>query len=138
MAIAPVSVSAGEIFQRTRDNLIAVHSGALLAPYAELYVFGSSEVNTERIKQKLVLGANVMHFIPNAQVVYRQAFFLALDGQLPQAEQLLEQAIWSYPGNVNAHALLMDLAAKDPAHFSALLEFAAQKEQEHARAIHQS
>lgn len=137
LAIVPASANAAETLQRTRDDLIAVHGGALLAPYAELYIFGSSEVNTDRIKQKLVLGANVMRFIPNAQVVYRQAFFLAQDGQLQPAKQLLEQAIWSYPGNGDAHRLLISLAEKDPAHFSALLEFAAQKEQEHARAIHQ-
>jgi O-antigen ligase len=137
LAIVATSANATEAFQRTRDGLIAVHGGALLSPYAELYIFGGSEVNADRIKQKLVLGANVMHFIPTAPVVYRQAFFLAQDGQLKQAEQLMEQAIWSYPGNGDAHALLMDLAEKDPAHFSALLEFAAKKEQEHARAIHQ-
>lgn len=70
-------------------------------------------------------------------MVYQHAFLLAQDGQLAQAKQILEQAIWSYPGNGNAHMLLMSLAVKDPAHFSALLEFANQKEQEHARAVRQ-
>jgi hypothetical protein len=56
---------------------------------------------------------------------------------LAEAKQLFEQAIWSYPGDSVADQLLMSLAEKDPAHFSALLEFAAQKEQEHARAVHQ-
>jgi O-antigen ligase len=138
LAIVPASANVAEAWQHTREGLMAVHEGVLLAPYAELYIFGRSDVNTDRLKQKLLLGANVIRYIPTAQVVYRQAFFLAQDGQLQQAEQLMEQAIWSYPNNGNAHALLMDLAAKDPAHFSALLEFAAQKEQEHARAIHQS
>jgi O-antigen ligase len=138
LAIVPVSANVAEAWQRNREGLMAVHEGFLLAPYAELYIFGSSDVNTDRLKQKLLLGVNVIRYIPTAQVVYRQAFFLAQDGQLQQAEQLMEQAIWSYPGNSNAHALLMDLAAKDPAHFSALLEFAAQIEQEHARAIHHS
>jgi hypothetical protein len=49
----------------------------------------------------------------------------------------MEQAIWSYPGNIEAHQLLVSLAENDPAHFSALLEFAAQKEQEHTRAVRQ-
>jgi len=74
---------------------------------------------------------NAMHFSPIAPVVYRQAFFLA------QAKQLSEQAIWPYPGNGNAHQLPVSLAEKDPPRFSALLEFAAQKEQEHARAVRQ-
>jgi O-antigen ligase len=137
LAILSASANVAEVFQRTREGLIAVHGGALLAPYAELYIFLDSEVNADLIKQKLALGANAMRFIPTAQVVYRQAFFMAQDGQLAEAKQLIEQAIWSYPGNGDAHQLLVSLAEKDPAHFSALLEFAVQKEQEHARAIHQ-
>jgi hypothetical protein len=137
LAIRPVSGNVAEAFQRTRDGLVAVHGGSLLSPYAELYILLDTEVNADSIKQKLALGSNVMHFAPIAPVVYRQAFFLAQDGQLAQAKQLLEQAIWSYPGNGNAHQLLVSLAEKDPAHFSALLEFAAQKEQEHARAVRQ-
>ncbi len=137
LAIRPVSGNVAEAFQRTREGLVAVHGGSLLSPYAELYILLDTEVNADLIKQKLALGSNVMRFSPIAPVVYRQAFFLAQDGQLAQAKQLLEQAIWSYPGNGNAHQLLVSLAEKDPAHFSALLEFAAQKEQEHARAVRQ-
>jgi hypothetical protein len=137
LAIFSASANIAEAVQRTREGLIAVHGGALLSPYAELYIFLDSEVNTDHIKQKLALGANVMHFIPIATVIYRQAFLMAQDGQLAGAKQLMEQAIWSYPGNGDAHQLLVNLAEKDPAHFSALLEFAVQKEQEHARAIHQ-
>jgi O-antigen ligase len=137
LAIHPVSGNVAEASKHISDGLIAVHGGTLLSPYAELYILSYTEVNADHIKQKLAMGSNVMHFAPIAQVVYRQAFFLAQDGQLAQAKQLLEQAIWSYPGNVNAHQLLVSLAEKDPAHFSALLEFAAQKEQEHARAVRQ-
>jgi O-antigen ligase len=120
-----------------RDGLIAVHGMLLLSPYAELNIFSYTEVNTDHIKQKIALGTNVMRFAPVARVVYRQAFFLAQDGRLAEAKQLLEQAIWSYPGNGDAHQLLVNLAEKDPAHFLALLEFAAQIEQEHARAVRQ-
>ena len=137
LAINPVSDNVAEALQHIREGLIAVHGGSLLSPYAELYILSYTEVNADHIKQKLALGSNVMHFAPIAPVVYRQAFFLAQDGQLAQAKQLLEQAIWSYPGNGDAHQLLVSLAEKDPAHFSALLEFAAQKEQEHARAVRQ-
>jgi O-antigen ligase len=137
LALRSVSGNAAEAYPRIRDGLIAVHGGSLLSPYAEMYILSYTEVNGDRIEQKLALGSNVMHFAPIAPVVYRQAFFLAQDGQLDRAKQLLEQAIWSYPGNIDAHRLLVSLAEKDPAHFSALLEFAAQKEQERARAVHQ-
>jgi O-antigen ligase len=135
LAIRPVSGNIAEASQQIRKGLLAVHNVLLLAPYAEMYILLDAEMNADFIKQKLAVGSNVMRFIPVAPVVYRQVFFLAQDGQLVQAEQLMEQAIWSFPGNGNAHQQLLSLAEKDPAHFSALLEFAAQKEQEHARAI---
>ncbi len=137
LALRSVSGGVAEVYPRIREGLIAVHRGSLLSPYAEFYLFLDSEVNADHIKQKLALGSNVMRFVPTGQVVYRQAFLLAQDGQLAEAKQLMEQAIWSYPGNGDAHIQLMSLAEKDPAHFSALLEFAAQKEQEHARAVRQ-
>jgi O-antigen ligase len=135
LALRSDSANAAETFPLIRNGLVAVEGKQLLSPYAELYIFSYTEVNADHIKQKLALGSSLMHFVPIATVVYRQAFFLAQDGQLAQAKLLLEQAIWSYPGNVDAHQLLVGLAEKDPAHFSALLEFAAQKEQEHARAV---
>jgi O-antigen ligase len=128
---------ATEANRRIRENLLAVQGGSLLSPYAEMMILSLAEVNADHIKQKIALGNNVMHFDPIAAAVYRQAYFLAQDGQLGAARQLLDQAIWSYPGNSEAHKLLLDLAEKDPAHFSALLEFANQKEQERARAVHQ-
>ena len=130
--------SSNDAYQRTREGLLAVqHSGLLLSPYAEGFILAYADVNADHIKQKIALGSNVMHFAPAVQVVYRQAFFLAQDGQLDQAKRLLEQAIWSYPDNSDAHQLLQTLVEKDPVHFSALLEFALQKEQEHARAVRQ-
>ena len=135
LALRSVSSNAAVTDPLVRAGLIAAHDLPLLSPYVEMYMLSYAEVNADHIKQKLALGANVMHFVPIATVVYRQAYFLAQAGQLAQAEQLLEQAIWSYPGNVEAHLMLMGLAEKDPAHFSALLKFAVQKEKEHARAV---
>ncbi len=123
--------------QRIRDGLLAVYQGSLLAPYAELFISSVTEVNADHLKEKLALNSKVMRFIPMAPVVYRQAYFLAQNGQLEQAKVVIERAIWSYPGNQRAHNQLVDLADKDPAHFSALLEFAVQKEQERVRAIRQ-
>lgn len=135
MAIRPSSDNA---YQRIRDGLLAIQrGGSLLSPYAETIFLAYADVNADHIKQKIALGSNVIRFMPTAQAVYRQAYFLAQDGQLDQAKQLLEQAIWSYPDNSDARKLLLNFVEKDPAHFSALLEFALQKEQEHARAVHQ-
>ncbi|MEO6975068.1 MAG: Wzy polymerase domain-containing protein [Gallionella sp.] len=136
LALRSASSSIASTFPLIRSGLIAAHDQPLLSPYAEMYMLAYTEVNSDHIKQKIALGDNVMRFLPIAPVVYRQTLFLAQGGQLAQAEQLMEQAIWSYPGNVYADKLLESLAEKDPAHFSALLKFAVEKEKEHARAVH--
>ena len=121
-----------------REKLVAIHGGSLLSPYAELFMSSLVEVNEDHIKEKLALNTRVMHFVPIGAVVYRQALLLAQAGQQEQAKIILEQAIWSYPNSYGKpRQQLTDLAEKDPAHFSALLEFALQKEQEYRRAVHQ-
>jgi O-antigen ligase len=136
LAIRPASGHAAEALQRTRDGLVEVHAGTLLTPYAELFMSSLIEVNDENIREKLEMNTRVTHFVPTGAVVYRQALLLAQAGQQEQARTILEQAIWSYPQDADAHRQLAGLAEKDPAHFSALLEFALQKEQERARAVH--
>ena len=121
-----------------REKLVALHGGSLLSPYAELFMSSLVEVNEDHLKEKLALNTRVMHFVPIGVVVYRQALLLAQAGQQEQAKIILEQAIWSYPNSYGKpRQQLTDLAEKDPAHFSALLEFALQKEQEYRRAVHQ-
>jgi O-antigen ligase len=134
--VIAIPVSSDNAESHIREGLRETqHGGTLLSPYVDLYIFSKTEVNASHIKQKIALGSNVMHFLPIASVVYRQAYFLAQDGQLDQSKRLLEQAIWSYPENGDAHQLLQNLARKDPVHFSGLLEFYLQKEQERARAV---
>ncbi len=137
LAITKQSDVTADDQRRIRDGLLAVYQGSLLAPYAELFISSVTEVNADHLKEKLALNGRVMRFIPIAPVVYRQAYFLARNGQLEQAKVVIERAIWSYPDNRRARKQLLDLADKDPEHFSALLEFAVQKEQERVRAIHQ-
>ena len=135
LAIRPASAADHSAFARVRDGLVAVHEGSLLSPYAELSMSSFTEVNADHLKEKITLNTNVVRFMPVDKVVYRQAFFLAQNGQLEDAKRILEQSIWSYPGDNGAQQQLVKLANEDPAHFSALLEFAFQKEQEHARAV---
>lgn len=120
-----------------RNTLISLHRVPLLSPYAELFMSDRIEVDEQYIKEKLTLNTQVMRFVPIGSVTYRQALLLAQDGQQLQAQIILNQAIWSYPGDFPRHRQkLIAMAVKDPAHFSALLEFALQKEQENASAIH--
>ncbi|MDO8464461.1 MAG: Wzy polymerase domain-containing protein [Gallionella sp.] len=138
LAIRPVSgvINLDEAFQRTRESLVAVHGRSLMSPYAEIFMGALTDINTDHLGVKLELNDRIMRFVPTQPVVYRQAFFLAQNGQIEQAKQLLEQAIWSYPIHADEYNQLAKLAEKDPAHFAALLEFATQKEQEHRRAVH--
>lgn len=136
LAIRPASATAAAEVQQIRSGLVAVRRGMLLSPYAELFMSSYHEVNKDHLKQKLATNERVMRFMPVASVVYRQALLLAQNGQQAQAQRVWEQAIWSYPGNEEKREQLVKLAEKDPEHFSALLEFALQKEQEYLRAVH--
>lgn len=146
LAIRPAaSTSSGQAsaadsgaFERTRDGLVAVHEGSLLSPYAELFMSSLIEIKEERLKEKLELNSRAIRFVPTGAVAYRQAMLLAQAGQHAQAQAIMEQAIWSYPGSfAEARQQMTELAEKDPARFSALLEFALRKEQEYRRAVRQ-
>lgn len=135
LAIKPVPNAAATSSQM-RDALISLHGVPLLSPYAELFMSDRMAIDEQNVKEKLALNTRVMHFVPIALVVYRQALLLAQDGQMEQAKTIWGQAIWSYPNDLpRQQQKLIALTAKDPAHFYALLEFALQKEQERVSAI---
>jgi len=138
LAIRPASAADRSVFERIRDGLVEVHGGSLLSPYAELFMSSLIEVKEEHLKEKLELNTRVMRFAPIGAAAYRQALLLAQAGRQEQAKAALEQAVWSYPEDfAGARRQIAELAEKDSAHFSALLEFALQKEQEYRRAVRQ-
>lgn len=132
MPVGPTAESAQLYWQ----NLVAIRDrSGLLLPLVDMYIGNTMSVDEQNLKQKLAFNSNVLHYIPSAEAAYRQAYMLAKAGEQTEAKKVLTQAIWSYPGNLNALNLLTRLAENDPAHFSALLEFAVQKEQERDRAV---
>lgn len=131
-----VSGKAGTTSPLAQGQLADVQRMPLLSSYAELSQSALIEVNAQGLKDKLALNSRVLRFTPIVSVAYRQALLLAQSGQQQQAQLAWEQAIWSYPTGINERKQLEHLAEKDPAHFAALLEFALQKEQEYARAVH--
>jgi hypothetical protein len=136
LAIQPLKSGDVTYSSRLRDSLVAVNDYALLRPYAGLYMSSMIEVNADHLAQKLILNEQAMRFVPIGSVVYRQVWLLALAERLPEAKIQLERSIWSYPGEfVAAQAELKRLAMKDPTHFSTLLEFATQKNEEYQRAV---
>ncbi|NOT81667.1 MAG: hypothetical protein HOP01_02925 [Gallionella sp.] len=134
LAVNPAS-DVGSTSSAT-DTLTGLHRVPLLSPYAELFMSQRMAIDTQYLQEKLALNTRVMRFVPIGLVVYRQALLLAQDGQIEQAKTIWNQATWSYPSDLSVQQKnLTTLAAKDPAHFSALLEFALQKEQESVSAI---
>lgn len=107
-----------------------------LSAYAELYLNPMYRVDEQYLNFKHPLNQRVLHAFPIGQTAYREVVFLAIAGRMQEAEVLLEQAIWSYPGEfAAAREQLEVLARKDPARYAALLKFALQKFEEHQRAV---
>lgn len=137
LAIRFISGATVESHHATARGFLMLQRGSLLSPMAEMYLSTLHEISDDQyLKAKLVMNTNVMRYVAMPAVVYRQAFFLAMDHQLEAAKKVMEQAIYSYPGDTMAHQQLLYLAKTDPARFAALLEFATQKEQEYASAVH--
>lgn len=136
LALRPLSGSDATYTPRLRDSLVGVYDYALLRPYAELFMSGMIEVSADHLAEKFALNERAMRFVPIAPVVYRHAWLLALSDKPDEAKIQLQRAIWSYPLEFRgAQAELHRLALKDPAHFSALLEFATLKYEEYQRAV---
>jgi O-antigen ligase len=121
--------------QRKRDELMAVHEYPMLRSYAELFFANMMEPGADHLKEKYELNERALHFIPTATVAYHQAWLLALSDRPAEARAQLERAIWAYPADhATARTELNELVRKEPARFSALLEFATQKYEEYRRA----
>ena len=136
LALRTSTMNDIESAQRFQESLHKLRGMPLLSPFAELYLSAFINVTGDGLRENLALNTRVAHTFPIEGVSYRQAMLLAQDGQLKQAEQEWEQAIWSYPFALDQRNRLEALAEKDPEHFSALLEFDLQKDQEHARAVY--
>ncbi len=135
-ALAPPAVPAKESpAQQSHNELLAAREYPLLNSYSELFIVNTFEVSADHLQEKLDLNERALHFIPIAPVAYHQAWLLALAGRPDDAKVQLERAIWAYPGDwERGRAELVELARKDPARFSALLEFATAKYEEYRRA----
>lgn len=135
MTLRGMAVKDRSLIPRVQEELMAVHKSVLLSSYADMYIANSMELSADHLDQKLELNEQVLHFIPMAPVVYHHAWLLAMSDKPEEAKKQLELAIWAYSGDhANALIELNNLARKDPARFSPLLEFATQKIEEYRRA----
>jgi len=135
LALRGKAVTERSYTQRAHEELVAVHEYTLLSSYSELFIATMMEPNADHLREKLDLNERALHFIPIGPVVYHEAWLLALSDRIDEAKAQLERAIWGYPRDYGrAWSELVELARKDPAHFSALLEFATQEYEEYQRA----
>ena len=135
LALRGTVVRDRSLIPRVQNELLAVNKSPLLSSYGKMFIANTMEISADNLKDKLALNESVQHFIPTAPVVYHQAFLLALSDEPEEARTQLERAIWAYPMDYPAlRRELEDLARKDPARFSPLLEFATQKIEEYRSA----
>jgi O-antigen ligase len=135
LVLRGMTVADRNLIPRVQEELIAVLNTSLLSSYAEMFIANTMELSPDNLDKKLALNERALSFIPIAPVVYHQVWLLALADRQTEAKALLEQAIWCYPAEYGSSKLeLDDLARKDPARFSPLLEFATQKYEEYRRA----
>ena len=117
-------------------NLLGLQKQALLQSYVEVAISSMIELRPDNWANVRELNENVMHFVPISSVVYREVLVLAMSGEQDAAQQQLERAIWAFPeGFAGTLDQINTFARKDPAHFSALLEFAPRKYAEYEQAI---
>jgi hypothetical protein len=120
----PEGVSRAEFAGR----LMEVHKQFLVQPYVEAMLSNMSEGQAGRLEAVRNVNESVMHFMPIASFVYREVYLLALSGEQDEAKLQLERAIWAYPGACPEFIeKLGGSAQRDPARFSALVEFAQNK-----------
>ncbi|HVY06690.1 MAG TPA: Wzy polymerase domain-containing protein [Burkholderiales bacterium] len=90
--------SAGTDGRSTTEILLGLQQHSLFTPYVELALSRTIALNREQIEDKLVVNEAVMHFAPSADVVYRHAALLALDGQAGAAHRQWDLAQANYRG----------------------------------------
>jgi hypothetical protein len=118
-----------------QEGLLKVNNSPLLGSYGQLYIASTMEISAENLQLKLQLNQSALQFIPISPLVYHQPLLLTLSDRAEEARVQMEKAIWAYPADFQtARRELEDLASKDPARFSPLLEFATQKYEEYRRA----
>ena len=89
-----------------------VRQESLLAPYSDFAYALSIAPNRELIADKIALNAQVMHFAPTQELVYRHALLLGVQGDSAAAQAMLKRALIVYPAGANN--FLQTWAAMDP------------------------
>jgi hypothetical protein len=108
----------------TTDVLLELQRNSLFTPFVELVLSRLIALNRERLADKVAVNDAVMHFAPAADVVYRQAILLALDGQKDAAHLQWDQAVANYPGDRAGVIELLEGISSSDAMAAELLNYA--------------
>jgi O-antigen ligase len=89
--------ATAEVNKRATETLLEVHRASLLAPWVELGLARSIQIDRERLPEKLAVNGRAMRAFPIEDVVYRQAMLLALAGQEGPARAQWDRAVATFP-----------------------------------------
>lgn len=82
--------------------LLDLQRTSLFAPYIELAIARRMALNQDHLKDKLVLNGRAMRFQPSSDAVYRQAYLLAMSGDLAGMRSQWDLAVANYPADRDA------------------------------------
>jgi hypothetical protein len=83
--------------KRAKETLLEIHRTSLLAPWVELGLARSIEIDRVHLADKLAVNGRAMRAFPIEDVTYRQAMLLGLAGFQEQARQQWDRAVITFP-----------------------------------------
>jgi O-antigen ligase len=109
--------------------LLDLQRTSLFAPYIEFAITQRMLLNRDHLQDKLVLNSRAMRFQPSSDAVYRQAYLLAMSGDIAGMQAQWDLAVANYPAD-RAAALGMagQLEKNGESTMTPLLEYARRQE----------
>jgi O-antigen ligase len=120
-----------DVNKRAKETLLEIHRTSLLAPWVELGLARSIEIDRVHLADKLAVNGRAMRAFPIEDVTYRQAMLLALAGLDEAARQQWDRAVITFP-DVRMEAVLVLRRRVDDglSELKPLLEYAEQETKE--------
>lgn len=109
--------------------LLDLQRTSLFAPYIEFAIAQRMLLNRDHLQDKLVLNGRAMRFQPSADAVYRQAYLLAMSGDVAGMRSQWDLAAANYPRDrAGALAMAEQLEKNGESTMAPLLEYARRQE----------
>jgi O-antigen ligase len=109
--------------------LLDLQRTSLFAPYIEFAIAQRMLLNRDHLQDKLVLNGRAMRFQPSADAVYRQAYLLAMTGDVAGMRSQWDLAVANYPRDrAGAVAMAEQLEKNGESTMAPLLDYARRQE----------